>query len=126
MKQLTSTVGMPVTVDPLDGFRDIKEERLIEAIGLLGHFAAEVYLQAPESVEDAFRDLMEVYQMGYGQDGSGWGTVEDMVYKSEHEGDPDMDPLVAFHLSDTIDFLVYQYAICAVTDGTETLMMRLD
>ena len=126
MKQIETNTGMKATIDPLDSFKGVKPTKLLEATGLLGYFAADVAMTGPESVKGAFDDLMECYQMGYGQDGSGWGTVEDMVYKSEHEGDPDMDPLVAFHLSDTIDFLVYQYAICAVTDGTETLMMRMD
>ena len=126
MRQVTTPTGLRITIDPLSAYEGIKPEKLLAATGLLPHFAAEVHLQDPESVRGAFEDLMEVYGFGYGQDGSGWGTVDDMVYKSEHEGDPDMSPMVAFHLSDTIDFLVYQYSICAVTDGTDTLMMRMD
>ena len=126
MKNIETNTGMKATIDPLEGFEGIKDEKLMEACGLLPYFAAEVHLQEPESVQEAFRDLMDVYQMGYGQDGSGWGTVEAMVYKSEHKEDPDMDPLMVFHLTEDIDFLVYQYAICAVTDGETTLMMRMD
>ena len=126
MKQFESSTGMKGTIDPLNAFEGIKEDKLLAATGLLGMFAADVALTEPETVKGAFDDLMECYQYGMGQDGSGWGTVEDMVYKSEHEGDPDMSPLVAFHLTEEIDFLVYQYAICAVTDGETTLMARFD
>ena len=125
-KEHTTSTGMKVTVDPLDAYEGIRPAKLLEATGLLPYFAADVALTEPESVKGAFDDLMECYGMGLGQEGSGWGTVDDMVYKSEHEGDPDMSPLVAFHLTEDIDFLVYQYAICAVTDGKETLMMRMD
>jgi hypothetical protein len=130
-KEHTTSTGMAVTVDPLDAYEGIKPAKLLEATGLLRYFAAEVALTEPESVKGAFDDLMECYGMGLGQDGSGWGTVEDMVYKSTPDAngdplDPDMSPLVAFHLTGEIDFLVYQYSICAVTDGKETLMMRID
>ena len=120
---------MKVTIDPLNTYEGIKPTKLLEATGLLGYFAADVALQGPESVKGAFDDLMECYpSSGFisPTGGHGWGTVEDMVYKSEHKEDPDMSPLVAFHITEDIDFLVYQYAICAVTDGTETLMMRMD
>ena len=126
MKKMTSETGMKVTIDPLDEYKGVKNSKLLDATGMLSYYAVDVSLSEPESVQEAFDMLMEAYGMGYGQDGSGWGTVDEMVYKSEHEGDPDMSPMVAFHLSDTIDFLVYQYAICAVTDGKDTLMMRMD
>ena len=125
-KEHTTSTGMAVTVDPLDAYEGIKPAKLLEATGLLSYFAADVALTQPESVKGAFDDLMECYGMGYGQDGSGWGTVDQMVYKSEHEGDPDMSPLVAFHLTEEISFLVYQYAIVAVTDGKVTLLARMD
>jgi hypothetical protein len=116
-----------VHIDPTSGFEGIKPSKLLEATGLLPHFAADVAMSEPESVQEAFDMLMECYQYGMGQDGTGWGTVdEDGMYISEHKEDPDMAPLVTFGLTDEINFNVYQYAICAVTDGTETLMMRMD
>ncbi len=117
---------MKVTIDPTESFKGIKHEKLLEATGLLPYFAADVALSEPESVQEAFDMLLEAYGMGYGQDGSGWGTIDGTTYKSEHEGDPDMEPLVAFELTDDITFYVYQYAICGVTDGEEVLMCRMD
>jgi hypothetical protein len=115
-----------VEIDPTGDFKGIKPSRLLEATGLLPMFAADVAMSTPESVQEAFDMLMECYGFGMGQDGSGWGTVDDKgMYVSEHD-DPDMAPMVKFGLTDEIDFLVYQYAICAVTDGTTTLMMRMD
>ena len=126
MKSYTSPTGLRVTIDPLKAFEGIKDAKLLEATGLLAYFAADVAMTGPESVPEAFAAIMECYWFGMGQDGTGWGTVDDMLYKSEHEGDSDLPPLVAFHLTDEIDFLVYQHAICAVTDGTETMMARMD
>ena len=126
MKKMTSSTGMDLTIDPLDAHVGVKNSKLLDATGLLSFFAADAALSEPEDVKEAFDMLMEAYGMGYGQDGSGWGTVDELVYKSEHEGDPDMSPLVVFHLTPEIDFIVYQYAICAVTDGKDTLMMRMD
>ena len=118
--------GLEVIIDPSDAYTGIKNAKLLEAAGLLPYFAIETHLTAPESVQEAFDTLMECYGMGYGQDGTGWGTVDGLTYKSEHEGDPDMEPMLQFKLTEDIDFLVYQYAICAVTDGDTTLMMRMD
>lgn len=127
MKQIETKTGMKVTIDPLNAFFGIKPEKLLEATGILSYFAADVSLTAPDSVKGAFDDLMECYGMGVGQDGSGWGTVDaGGVYKSEYEEDPDMSPMVTFHLSDTISWHVYQSAITAVTDGEDTLMARFD
>jgi hypothetical protein len=113
-------------IDPTSNFEGIADKALLAATGLLPHFAADVAMSTPVDVQEAFDMLMECYQYGMGQDGSGWGTVdEDGMYISEHD-DPDMAPMVRFCLTDEIDFLVYQYAICAVTDGTDTLMMRMD
>ncbi len=117
---------MKVTIDPTESFKGIKHEKLLEATGLLPYFAADVALSEPESVQEAFDMLMECYGMGYGQDGSGWGSVDGTTYKSEHEGDPDMEPMVTFELTDDISWHVYQYSITAVTDGEQTLMARFD
>jgi len=119
---------MTVEIDPNDAFVGIKQQKLLEATGILPYFAEDVSMSQPESTQEAFDMLMECYGMGMGQDGSGWGTVSpEGTYKSEHKEDPDMDPLVVFHLTEDIEFLVFQYAICAVrgTDG-DTLMMRMD
>ena len=89
MKEITTQLGMKATIDPLKAYEGIKDDKLLAATGLLPYFAAEVYLTQPESVSEAFSLLMECYGMGYGQDGSGWGTVVDRVYKSEHEEDED-------------------------------------
>ena len=122
-EKVTAT-GLRVTIDPKDAYKGIKPAKLVEACGLLPYFAADVALQAPESVQEAWDGLMECY--GFGDVSSDhWGTVEDMTYKSS-EDDPDMEPLVRFGLSDEIDFLVYQYAIVAVTDGETTMMGRMD
>lgn len=118
--------GMSYTIDPLKGFEGASKGALLDACGLLPYFAQAVHDTAPESVQEAFDGLMECYKFGGWQDGSGWGTIEDMVYKSNYMEDPNMKPLVVFHLTDTIDFLVYQHAITGVTDGEETLMMRMD
>ena len=126
MKQIETNTGLKATNDPLNAYVGIKPSKLMDATGLLPYFAADVALMEPEDAQGAFDDLMECYGMGYGQDGSGWGTVVDMVYKSEYEEDSDMCPLVVFHLTDEINFLVYQHAICAVTDSNTTLMMRMD
>jgi len=126
VKQITTKTGLKVTIDPADQFTGIKPSKLMEATGLLSYFAADVALSAPESVQEAFDMLMEAYGMGHGQDGSGWGTVDGTTYKSEHDGDPDMEPLVTFELTDTISWHVYQYSITAVTDGKQTLMARFD
>lgn len=116
--------GMEVTIDPLNAFEGIKDSKLLEACGLLAYFAADVHMMEPESVQEAWDGLMDNY--GFGDVSSDhWGTVEDMVYKSS-EDDPDMKPLARFGLTEDIDFLVYQYAICAVTDGETTIMGRMD
>ena len=126
IKQITTGAGLKATIDPSGSFAGIKPSKLYEATGLRSYFAADVALMEPESVEEAFEALMECYGAGFGQDGTGWGTVEDMVFTSENEDDPDMKPIVAFHLTEEIEFLVYEYAICAVTDGVRTMMMRMD
>jgi hypothetical protein len=118
---------MTVDIDPTKSFKGIKPKKLLEATGLLPHFALDVAYSEPESVSEAFDMLMDCYQYGMGQDGSGWGVVDDKgYYVSEADEDTDMPPLVAFGLTEDITFYVYQYAICAVTDGTDTLMMRMD
>jgi hypothetical protein len=115
------------TIDPNEGYKGIKDSKLMEATGMLPYFAAEAALCTPTSVKEAFDILMECYGYGMGQDGSGWGTVSDKgTYQSEYDEDPDIEPMVKFELTEDIDFLVYQYAICAVTDGETTLMMRMD
>jgi hypothetical protein len=118
---------MTVDIDPTGAFKGIKESKLLAACGLLPHFALDVALSTPESVQEAFDMLMDCYQYGMGQDGTGWGTVDEKgMYISEHDEDPDMAPMIAFGLTSDITFYVYQYAICAVTDGETTLMMRMD
>jgi hypothetical protein len=69
---------------------------------------------------------MEVYGYGFG-DGSGWGTIgPDGTYYSQHEEDAPLAPLGRFKITDDITMYVYQYAIVGVTDGTETLITRMD
>ena len=126
MRLMENGLGQTIIVDPMNTYAGIKPRKILESLGLLPYFAAEVHLMEPETVREAFDSLMEVYGFGMGQKGDEWGTVEDMVYKSGCEGDPDLTPLASFKLTEDIDFLVYQYAICAVTDGTDTLMMRMD
>ena len=126
MKEITTQVGMKATIDPLKAHEGIKDDKLLAAIGLLPYFAAEVYLTQPESVTEAWELLQECYGYGYGQDGT-YGDTEvtpEGVWKSPE--DPDLSPLVAFQLTDEIQFLVYQYALVAVTDGEETLCGRMD
>lgn len=114
-------------VDPTGSFEGIKKDKLLASTGLLPYFAREVTLSAPESVQEAFDLLMECYGMGYGQDGSGWGTVDsEGMYISESEEDEPLAPLVEFKLTDDISWYVYQYAITGVTDGETTLMARMD
>lgn len=121
------TSKMVINIDPTGTFKGIKEKRLLESTGLLKHFALDVFYCAPETVEEAFEELMECYGYGMGQDGTGWGTVDDSgYYISEADADTDMAPLVTFELGNDIQFNVYQYAICAVTDSKTTLMMRMD
>jgi hypothetical protein len=118
---------MTIDIDPTGNFKGIRPKKLLEACGLLPHFALDVAYSTPEDVQEAFDLLMECYQYGMGQDGLGWGTVDaEGMYISAYEDDPDMAPMVAFGLTEDITFYVYQYAICAVTDGTDTLMMRMD
>ena len=118
---------LEVNIDPLKEYEGVKPQRLLQATGLLANFAADVAMSEPESVQEAFDMLMECYGYGWGQDGSGWGTVDDKgVYHSEFKEDPPMAPLVQFVLTPDISFYVYQYSICAVTDGETTLIMRMD
>jgi hypothetical protein len=116
---------MTVDIDPTDSFKGIKPKKLLEATGLLSHFALDVAYSTPESVQEAFSMLMDCYGYGMGQDGVTDATVSPEGVYSYPE-DPDLYPLVAFGLTEDIIFYVYQYAICAVTDGTDTLMMRMD
>ena len=118
---------MIVKVDPTESFKGISKSKLVAAVGILPYFAAEVSLSGPESVSEAFDMLMECYGFGMGQDGSGWGTVDsDGMYVSQHEGDPDLAPMVAFSITPDITFYVYQHSITATTDGETTLIARMD
>lgn len=117
-----------IIIDPQGAYEGVKPERLLQSTGLLALFAEDVAMSEPESVQEAFDMLMECYGYGWGQDGSsGWGTVDsEGTYISAFKEDPPMAPLVRFGLTLDIDFYVYQYSICAVTDGETTLMMRMD
>ena len=118
---------MKIEIDPNGAFKGIKKAKLLEAMGLLPYFAQDVAYSEPESVQEAFDMLMDCYGYGMGQDGSGWGTVdEEGRYISISEEDPALDPLGTFELTEDLTFYVYQYAITAVSDGEKTLMARMD
>ena len=119
---------MKTTVDPNGQYKGIAEKKLIQAAGLLPFFAQDVSMSKPDGIQECFDMLMECYGFGMGQDGSGWGTIdpETGVYTSEHEGDPDMNPLIKFEITPELTWYVYQYAITGLTDGDKTMIVRMD
>ena len=118
---------LETVVDPLGEYKGHKKSKLLESTGLLPYFAVDVAMSEPEGVQEAFDMMQECYGYGMGQDGSGWGTVDERgMYQSEDKSESAMAPLVQFRLTPEINFYVYQYAITAVTDGKTTLMARMD
>lgn len=116
--------GLEVIIDPKDAYAGIKPTKLLEAAGLLPYFALEAALTQPESLQEAWDTLTECY--GFGDSSSAaWGHVEGLTYKSS-EDDPDMEPMLQFKLTEDISFMVYQYAIVAVTDGEGSIVGRMD
>ena len=116
--------GLEVIIDPNDAYSGIKPTKLLEASGLLPYFALEAALTQPESLQEAWDTLTECYGFGDSSSAS-WGRIEGLTYKSS-EDDPDLEPMLQFKLTEDISMLVYQYAIVAVTDGTDTIIGRMD
>lgn len=117
---------MNITIDPTDSFKGIKDKKLLASCGLILDFAEMVRYQQPETAQQAFDMLMDVYGYGSG-DGSGWGTVDaEGAYRSEYEEDSDLPPIVTLKLGEGIDLNVYQYGIVSVVDKETTLITRMD
>lgn len=121
----TMNGGLEVVIDPNDAYTGIKPTKLLDAAGLLPYFALEAALTQPESLQAAWDTLTECYGMG-DFSGASWGHVEGLKYISKHEEDSDMEPMLQFRLTDEIDFLVYRYAIVAVSDGDDSIIGRMD
>lgn len=128
-QKMQTNTGMQFTVDPNDAYVGVPVIGIIESMGLLPYFAADVHLSKPESMEEACEMLMECYRMGLGEFGDDWGKVtKSGTYVSAHEEDPEMEPLAVFELTPTIRFFVYQSAIVGVydTEDKTSKMTRMD
>lgn len=124
---------MRISLDPTghytDGLADSKREamerRLVMALGIVPQFVLEAVekLEAPLTVESFYKALCSEYQYYLGpMEG---GTVDASgVY--QYPEDPDLYPLVSWEVGEGVTTYMYQYAIVAVTDGTTTLITRMD
>lgn len=119
---------MKTIFDPNKAYAEMSEEKLFEVCGLLPFFAQDVSFSEPDDIQECFDMLMDCYGYGMGQDSSGWGTIdpETGVYASDDKRDPDMDPLIKFELTPELTWYVYQYSITALTDGSKSMIVRMD
>jgi hypothetical protein len=117
---------MNVELDPTGNFKGVKHSRLLAAAGLIPQFAFSVHMSQPVSVQEAFDLMMEQYGFGFGN-GTEWGKVDkDGMYVSKHDEDDDMPPMLRMDVTEDIAVYFYQYAIVGITDGTTSLITRMD
>jgi hypothetical protein len=117
---------MNVVPDPTGNFKGVRHDKLVMAAGLIPQFAFAVHMSQPETVQEAFDLMMEQYGFGFG-DGTEWGKVDkDGMYVSKHEEDDDMPPMLRMDVTEDISVYFYQYAIVGITDGTDSLITRMD
>jgi hypothetical protein len=116
---------MKIEIDPTGTFEGIAPKKLIAAVGILPQFAWAVHYTQPETVREAYDLLQDAYGFG-----GGLGTMKGVTLTDDdvwqYEGDPDLAPMVTFHLTDDIRFLVYRHALVAVTDGNTSMFTRMD
>lgn len=118
---------MITSIDPTNSFTDAKPTRLLEACGLIPYFFAEAAVSKPKTAKEAFDIVMEAYGWGFGQDGSGWGTVDEKgMYVSSFEDDEDMAPLLSIEMAQGITGYIYQYGITAIKGPDSTFIARID
>ena len=129
---------MMVTVDPLNKFKDVPKQRLVEACGVIPLFYAESVERLTEeaSADGIFKSMMDIYGFGFGNGKEDyWGTIkEDGVMVSNEPddpedgpADPDLFPYMSCKYPDSgVELLIYSHAITVVRDTDDTFITRMD
>ena len=129
MKVTVNPEVLEVTIDPLKGFKGIKDSKLFEATGLIPYFVAEAALtEGADTAQEVMNIMNEAYGFGMGDYNllsDGVGQIDDDgLY--HYEGDPDMSPMVEFSFKEN-KVWVYQFSLVAVQDADgNQVMQRMD
>ena len=130
IKQMNTTTGLDIQIDPLEGYEGVKPSKLFEATGLIPYFVQEAaFSKDGNTTAKEVMDIMnECYGFGMGDYNmlEQGGTV-DAEGRYLYPDDPELVPLVQFELDTGVKVYVYQYALVAVVDpeGNE-IMVRMD
>jgi hypothetical protein len=112
---------MQVMVDPTGHFEGVAEGRLIEAVGILPHWAAQA-LRASESARVVFLAMVDLYRFGK-YEFSGGEVDAQGVYR--YPEDPPLYPILTLeHKGIKVHF--YQHAMLAIVGEDETIVTRMD
>ena len=129
---------MMVTVDPLNKFKDVPNQRLVEACGVIPLFYAESVERLTEEApaDGIFKSMMDIYGFGFGDGKEGfWGTVKEdgALVSNEPDdpedgpADPDLFPYMSCKYPDSgVELLIYSHAITVVRDTDDTFITRMD